>query len=343
VKYCEFSFAQKSCRTTLAETCLTKFAMRNGDRVTAAASAGSRQAALHIRELLLRPGNYRRRWERYAERSHGDDVNQLAVAEVLARYLWTHPRRPGDEDMLPRQLKDTVNRVLAGKMLSRPTLSLFVQAFGFPDEEVDRLWKLYEGSAKIRVLTGPSAVPPATAAAMGTVGHRTVSLHEHHYLGEDRLPARHHTQQVIESLVDGFERYPCRFDTDAVTVEVGHGCELDGPIYQIRGELHAVDIKLPEPLPLGHTATLEYWISFQYRVPPRPEFRRAAQSRIEGVNLHVEFHPDTLPKRVWWAVWDGIEGPVVEREEVTLSSSNTVERFLTVMENTIVGFYWDWD
>jgi hypothetical protein len=37
-------------------------------------------------------------------------VNQLAVAEVLARYLWVHPRLSGDADVLPRQLKDTVQR-----------------------------------------------------------------------------------------------------------------------------------------------------------------------------------------------------------------------------------------
>jgi len=71
--------------------------------VTPADSAtptGAQAAAAYLRELLLRPGRYRRTWEQYAERTRPGQVNQLAVAEVLARYLWQHPRRRGDGDLL---------------------------------------------------------------------------------------------------------------------------------------------------------------------------------------------------------------------------------------------------
>jgi len=76
---------------------------------------GVQAAAAYMRELLLRPGRYRRKWEQYAERSRVGQVNQLAVAEVLAHYLWQHPRAKGDLDVLPRQLKDTASRALSGK------------------------------------------------------------------------------------------------------------------------------------------------------------------------------------------------------------------------------------
>src|SRR5215469_11205112 len=110
------------------------------DSVTEAAQDAYRQAAAaYLRELLLRPGRYRRRWEQYAERSRPGQVNQLAVAEVLARYRWSHPRADGDADVLPRQLKDTVLRALSGKMLSRATLSLFIDAFAFTEADTDRL------------------------------------------------------------------------------------------------------------------------------------------------------------------------------------------------------------
>ena len=92
---------------------------------------GPQAAAAYLRELLLRPGRYRRKWEQYAERSRLGQVNQLAVAEVLAHYLWAHPRTPGDVDVLPRQLKDTASRALSGKLLSKATLTLFMDAFGF--------------------------------------------------------------------------------------------------------------------------------------------------------------------------------------------------------------------
>src|SRR6201996_4175734 len=98
-----------------------------------AAAPGARQAAAaYLRELLLRPGRFRSTWEQYAERSRPGQINQLAVAEVLARYLWNYPRRAGDSDILPRQLKDTASRALSGKLLSKSALRLFIDAFGLP-------------------------------------------------------------------------------------------------------------------------------------------------------------------------------------------------------------------
>jgi len=111
---------------------------------------GVQAAAAYLRELLLRPGRYRRKWEQYAERSRRGQVNQLAVAEVLAHYLWEHPRAQGDVDVLPRQLKDTASRALSGKLLSQATLTLFTDAFGFGTSERERLLKLWEGSARRR-------------------------------------------------------------------------------------------------------------------------------------------------------------------------------------------------
>jgi hypothetical protein len=88
-----------------------------GTVVTPADSAtptGAQAAAAYLRELLLRPGRYRRKWEQYAERSRLGQVNQLAAAEVLARYLREHPRASGDVDAAPRQLKDPAARALCG-------------------------------------------------------------------------------------------------------------------------------------------------------------------------------------------------------------------------------------
>jgi hypothetical protein len=115
-----------------------------------AVPTGVQAAASYIRELLLRPGRYRRKWEQYAERSRAGQVNQLAVAEVLAHHLWQHPRAKGDLDVLPRQLKDTASRALSGKLLSKATLVLFMDAFGLGAGEREQLLKLWEGSAHVR-------------------------------------------------------------------------------------------------------------------------------------------------------------------------------------------------
>jgi hypothetical protein len=312
-------------------------------QVTPTAPTGAQAAAAYLRELLLRPGRYRRRWEQYAERSRRGQVNQLAVAEVLAHHLWEHPRAQGDIEVLPRQLKDTASRALSGRLLSKATLTLFVDAFGFGALEREQLLKLWEGSAHVRVLSGPRAIRDDKASALGRPQLKTLSLHDHHYLGADGLPVRHRVIHVIEAVVDGLDRVPYRADTNALTLEVGQGFSgLAGPFYQPLAELFVVDMLLARPLAAGETATLEYSTSFHYAVPPAPEFRRIVQYYAENLDIRVEFHPDKLPDRLVWAVWDGMDGPIVEREPVDLDSQFAAHRYLRLAEKTAVGFHWDW-
>jgi hypothetical protein len=308
-----------------------------------ATPTGPQAAAAYLRELLLRPGRYRRKWEQYAERSRLGQVNQLAVAEVLAHYLWEHPRAQGDVDVLPRQLKDTASRALSGKLLSRATLTLLMDAFGFGAIERQQLLKLWEGSAYVRVLSGPRAIREDKARALGRPRVKTLSLHDHHYLGPDGLPVRHRVIHVIEAVVDGVDRLPYRADTNALTIEVGQGFSgLAGPVYQPVAELFVVDMLLARPLAAGETATLEYSASFHYPAPPPREFRRVVQNFVENLDIRVEFHPGKLPGTVEWAVWDGLDGPIVERERVALDSQFAVHRYLRLAEKTAVGFHWDW-
>jgi hypothetical protein len=304
---------------------------------------GVQAAASYIRELLLRPGRYRRKWEQYAERSRAGQVNQLAVAEVLAHYLWQHPRAKADLDVLPRQLKDTASRALSGKLLSKATLVLFMDAFGLGALEREQLLKLWEGSAHVRVLSGPRAIRDDKASMLGSRRTKTLSLHDHHYLGSDGMPVKHRVIHVIEALVDNVDRLPIRADTNAVTVEVGQGFSgLAGSVYQPIAELFVVDSLLAKPLSAGETATLEYCLGFHYAVPPPPEFRRVVQSFVENLDIRVEFHPDKRPAAVEFAVWDGLDGPIVEREPVALDSQFAVHRYLRLAEKTAVGFHWEW-
>ena len=308
-----------------------------------AAPTGVQAAAAYVRELLLRPGLYRRKWEQYAQRTRQGQVNQLAVAEVLAHYLWEHPRTRGDLDVLPRQLKDTASRALSGKLLSKATLAMFSEAFGLGALEREHLLKLWEGSAHVRVLSGPRAIGEDQAGMLGRPRLKTLALHDHHYLGPDGLPVRHRVIHVIEAIVDGVDRVPYRADTNALAIEVGQGFSgLAGPVYQPIADLFVVDMLLAKPLAIGETATLEYTTSFHYSAPPPREFRRVVQFHIENLDIRVEFHPEKLPSDVVWAVWDGMDGPIVQREHVTLDSQFAVHRYLRLAEKTTAGFHWDW-
>jgi hypothetical protein len=307
-------------------------------------------AAAYLRELLLRPGRYRRRWEQYAERSRRGQVNQLAVAEVLAHYLWEHPRNTGDTDVLPRQLKDTTSRVLSGRLLSKAALTLFMDAFDLSEFERDQLLKLWEGSSRVRVLTGPRAMSAElladVSAFMGPPGHQTVSMHDHVLMGPDRQISRIRTLQVIEAQQDGVDRIPYIYDGNAISVEIGLGCgAVAAPFTSIRADVCGTHILLAKALEAGETLTLEYWTSFQHadeQVPDETLYSRVITRTAENIDIRIEFHRDALPRQVWWSVWDGLDGDIASSQAVELDSQHSAQRYLRLAEKTVVGFRWEW-
>jgi len=319
-----------------------------GDAPPVPRSAAQAAAAAYLRELLSRPGWYRRRWEQYAERNRSGQLNQLAIAEVLAHYLWEHPRTVGDADVLPRQLKDTTSRALSGKLLSKAALNLFMDAFGMSDFDRDQLVKIWEGSSHIRVLTGERAVPQDllsdVAALLGPPRHQCLSLHDHMLIGADRRPVRIRTLQIIEALEAGVDRIPYLYDTNALTVSTGQGCRgIAEPLAQVKGNVYVTHLLLADVLNVGDTLTLEYWTTFSFPAGyEEREYRRGLFRRVENVDIRVEFDPDALPAAVWWAVWDGVGGPIREEYPVALDSQHSVHRYLRLAEKTLVGFRWEW-
>ncbi len=311
---------------------------------------GRRAASDYLRELLLKPGGYRRAWEQYATRERRGTINQLAVAEVLARYLQSAPRPAAHPTVTPHQLKDTVSRALTGRLLSRSALTLFIDAFGLSEHEAGRLWRLWNGAATIGVMSGTHAVPVDAEqdvdAAIGSRRHQTLALHDHVWTGPDGQIDRQRTMHVIEATAPGVDRIPFVCDTNVLTVEVGQGCkELAGQVRRIGGDIFATEILLSRTLDIGETLTLEYWLSYRYPPddPSGREYRCAGMSQLQNLDVRVEFHPDRLPGQVWWAHWDGSDSTVLEREAVTLDSQNSVHRYVRSLERTAVGFYWEPD
>jgi len=314
-------------------------------------SAGRRAAAAYLRQLLLKPGRYRQSWERHVVRARRDSINQLAVADVLARHLWSAPRGPADVGVQPYQLKDTVSRALSGQVLSRPALSLFIAAFAVTDHEADRLWRLWNGSAMISVLAGSHAVLPQAeqdlAQALGPRRHQTLSMHDHVYVGADGRLERTRTIQVIEAIAMDVDSIPFLYDTNALTIEVGQGCSgLSGQLRQVGTGVYATDIYLAKTLDLGDTTTLEYWVTFRLpgklTDPGECEYRRGALRHLENYDMRIEFHPSRLPATLCWASWDGVDGDVVAEQEMTLDSQHSAQRYLRSLDRTVVGFRWRW-
>jgi hypothetical protein len=314
-------------------------------------SAGRRAASSYLQQLLLKPGTYRQSWEQHVSRARTGAVNQLAVAEVLARHLSSSSRGPNATVVTSHQLKDTVSRALSGRLLSRSALSLFIEAFGFSEHEAERLWRLWDGSATISVVAGSHAVPMRAeqelVQVLGPRRHQTLSLHDHVWIGQDKRLDRVRTLQVIEATEQAVDRIPFLCDSNVLTIEVGQGCsEVGGQLRQVSNGLFATDLILARTLDLGETITLEYWVTYRYpgdmADPAERQYRRAVMRQLENFDMRVEFHPEQLPARVWWANWDA-DGDVVERQQVSLDSQHAAHRYLRSFSRTVAGFYWEWN
>jgi hypothetical protein len=321
-------------------------------RSTAARAGGRRAASDYLQQLLLKPGGYRLAWEQYAARERPGTINQLAVAEVLASHLRSAPRTAADADLSPQQLKDTVSRALTGRLLSKSALALFIEAFGMSEHESGRLWRLWNGSATISVMSGTHGVSARAEqdvdAALGPRRYQTLSMHDHVWVGADGRIDRARTMQVIEADAQGVDRIPFICDTNVLTLEVGQGCkELTGEVVRIGPDVFATQILLARTLDVGETLTFEYRLSYRYpgdlSDPGEREYRRGGLRQVDNLDMRIEFHPDRLPTRVWWAHWDGGDGTMLEREAVSLDSQYSVHRYLRSLEKTVVGFYWEWD
>ncbi len=261
---------------------------------------GRRAASEYLQQLLLKPGGYRQSWEQYVSRERRGTINQLAVAEVIARHLWLKPRTPADAEVTPHQLKDTVSRALTGRLLSRPALALFIDAFGFSEHEAGRLWRLWNGSATIGVMSGTHAVPMQAEIEVAEVlGPRqapdscqcTIMF----MLDEDRRIDRARMLQVIEATAQEVDRIPFLCDTNVLTIDVVQGGkELTGEVQQIRDDVFFTEILLARTLDLGETITLEYWLTYRFpgdpADPSEREFRRAVMRHAENLDMRVEFH-----------------------------------------------------
>lgn len=203
----------------------------------------------------------------------------------------------------------------------------------------------------ISVLAGSHAIPPQAEEhvdrVLGPPRYQTLSLHDHVFVGADGRLERTRTIQVIEAVAAKVDRIPFLYDTCALGVDVSRGCSgLSGELRQLRPEVFMTEILLAGTLELGETAALEYWTTYRLpgdlTDPGEREYRRGVLRHMENFDMRVEFDLAQLPAHVWWATWDGVEGAVLDQQEVTLDSQHAAQRFLRSVDRAVVGFRWDW-
>ena len=115
------------------------------------------QAGAYLRMLLLRPGEYRARWEKRMDRPGAGIIGYEAVAEVLEPAA---PRLPGGAGLTEVELTGIARRALEGVELSPPVAEAFIDEFGLTSRHARRLYDLLRGSPTVRVISGDTLPPP---------------------------------------------------------------------------------------------------------------------------------------------------------------------------------------
>jgi hypothetical protein len=291
-----------------------------------------------LRELLVSDPRYRRLWRRRVARDR-TGLSQSAVAKVIEEYLWDSGERSDTLSQLARQLKDRVSRALNGEALSAETLGWFVAAFHMDEGDESRLWEALAGRENDSV--GISHTLRRRREMIRRQCHRTVSLVERYSVdryGSLVLRRTHHTIRAIE---DGVDIYIFNHEPQASTIEVVHGGRL-GSQYKYGGGLTSVEIILEKPLGRAESTGLEYRTRFNPDSTRLTEVRRAAFARAENIDFAVEFDELKVPQHAWWCVWDDHFDGIRVTETPIEIRNRIIRQFLPYIEETVVGFRWDW-
>lgn len=298
------------------------------------------RTARHLRQLLLTRLEYRRLWQEKAERRRSGDISKAGVAKVIALYLWGSGERDDSETALPRNLKDRIRRALEGEAITSQTLTWFIEAFRMDSRDEQTLWATF--AVDQQAATGVSYTMITERRLALRQRHRTLALFERYTIGDDRSFVARNTLQIIMALEDGVDVYPFDHEPTTERVEVLYGGSL-GKRYLYTDGLCMDAIMLEHTLKRGETTSLEYKTTYQPGDYSASELRRSARGRSENIDIAAAFSASTLPRAVYWAIWpDQLTGTPVSEEPVPLDDRNSARRFVPFIEETTVGFRWEW-
>jgi hypothetical protein len=303
-------------------------------------SAQASQISRLLRELLQSRPDYRRQWQEKTERLRSGAISKAGVAKVIALYLWNTGERADSETTLPRDLKDRIRRALTGEGITPQTLDWFVRAFGMDEHDERSLWAALANDMDLR--TGISHTLTTDRELALRQRHRTIALFERYTIAADRSFATRRALHTIMALEDGVDVYPFNHEPAVERIEVVFGGTL-GRRYLHGNGLHTDAIFLDRNLRTGETTSLEYLAYYPPGGYLATEIRRPAHGRSENVDIAVQFSEAALPAAVYWAIWcDHHDGAPVREEPVVLQGQRSVRRFLHFIEETVVGFRWQW-
>jgi hypothetical protein len=293
--------------------------------------------------LLTSRTSYRHKWEWFEDRRRSDKITYAAVSKVVAHHLWNTGQEPDTDVGLPRRLKDRIKRALDGTKATHKTLTMIMEAFEFSDEDAETVWSAFSAALPTEnesdgiAFTLRNPKPPMNR----TQRHRTIALFKRYDIGDDKMLQKADAHHIIMALEDGLTVYghsPRDFLKGLQCISGGKNVTIYDSVPGFVG----MDIELERPLAKHQTASLQYVATYNPTPEPCTEVRRAARARIRNVDIRVCFS-GPRPRRAWWCVWeDHIDGLPVRSEEVEINTAGELHRFIPFLEQTVVGFRWEW-
>jgi hypothetical protein len=291
-----------------------------------------------LKELLESDPRYRRQWSRRVGRNHAQ-VSQAAVAKVIEEYLWDSGERSESVTSLARQLKDRVYRAFKGEALSTETLGWFIAAFQMDEGDENLLWAIFtEGENRV---SGVSHTLRQRREMIRRQRHRTVSLVERYSIDRHGSLIRRQTHHTIRAIADDVDVYIFNHEPQASAVQVVHGGRL-GNAFEYGGGLTSVEIILDRPLRKAESTVLEYRTHFVPRSTQITEIRRAAFARSENIDIAIQFDEQAIPQSAWWCAWDDHFDGIRTVDEPIEICGAAIRKFVPYIEDTVVGFRWNW-
>lgn len=294
-----------------------------------------------LETLLLRRKEYAGCWQRYQKSTQPPGgINQAAVAQVIAEYLWNTGEYPETDTSLPRRLKDKVHRALSGERLTEQTLTWFIEAFGMGPRDTREL----RGALRSGTPAGP---PVANTLRLRQElplpqHHRTIAVFERRVIGPDGTNITHRASRAIIAQTGTVSFYPCRQFSAASEVIMLRGGTITAR-HEPNGSSPILEITLSTPLAVGQVGSFEYQANFAAGSGVVTEYRQVAHARADNVDIVIQFHRSRLPRSIWWAVWDDYRGgTVLNEQKANLDSDGCAHRYLPYLENAAAGFRWEW-
>jgi hypothetical protein len=294
-----------------------------------------------LRTLLLHRKEYAELWQCRQKRARPrGTLNQAAIAQVIADYLWESGERLDTDIELPRRLKDPIGRALTGVGISAQVLDWFIEAFRMESEDARLLRAALHDGLPTGIPVSNTLRPPQELPIPQR--HRTMAVFERRVIGADGAPVTHHANRAIKAETEPVYFYPCRQFSGATEMIMLRGGTITAR-HKPPGSSPILEITLSTPLSVGQVGSLEYQANFPPGSGAVTEYRQVAHARANNVDIVVQFHRARLPTRVWWAVWDDYRGGrILAEEPVDLDSDGCVHRYLPYLENAAVGFRWEW-